>query len=256
MLEGECWTYCRPFERKHDGRGAYLAVQMQCEGTAAKTARKNKAYASIASAVFRGTRRNFSFQDYINLHARAHEEIRQCNEDEEVAESKKVTDFLVGIQDPTMESAINVVYGDEDKLNNFEACQHFLNTTKVNAENLNRAKGGHRNIAMMDTKGGKGGKSKRKGKKLEKLPDGFKLEDKRNPYEIYRLLSNEQKNLLKTWAEKSKERRMIRMIKQEMKRPADESDDAESGSGEEPEEEQAGKQFGRRAHKKAKKSKR
>ena len=193
---------------------------------------------------------------YINLHARAHEEIRQCNEDEEVAESKKVTDFLVGIQDPTMESAINVVYGDEDKLNNFEACQHFLNTTKVNAENLNRAKGGHRNIAMMDTKGGKGGKSKRKGKKLEKLPDGFKLEDKRNPYEIYRLLSNEQKNLLKTWAEKSKERRMIRMIKQEMKRPADESDDAESGSGEEPEEEQAGKQFGRRAHKKAKKSKR
>ena len=102
----------------------------------------------------------------------------------------------------------------------------------------------------MKSKGEKGKKGKGKGK----LPDDFKLENKRYPYEIYRLLSSEQKNLLRQWAQKDEKRRMIKMIRQEMKKPAGDSG-AEESSSEEEAEEQAGKQFGRKAHKKAKKSK-
>ena len=47
---------------------------------------------------------------------------------------------------------------------------------------------------------------------------------------------------------------MIKMIKREMKKPASESEDEDTGSGDESEE-HAGKQFGRRAHKRAKKTK-
>jgi len=129
VLEGECWTYCQSFERTQDGRAAFFAVQAQCEGTAARTARKNTAYTSISAAVFRGTRRNFTFQDYINIHAKAHEGIKHCTGGEEtIPESKKVTDFLSGIQDSEMSAALNVVYGDEAKLNDFDTCQRYLMT--------------------------------------------------------------------------------------------------------------------------------
>jgi len=239
--------YCQKHEKKQDGRKAFLAVQQQCEGTAAMTARKNRAYASISTAVFKGAKRNYSFQDYITTHAKAHAEIKHCNKEEEITESKKVTDFLFGIQDSSMESTINHVYRNTDMLNNFELCQKYLATTKIAADNLNRAKGS-RNIAAVQEKGrGKKGKGK--------LSDGFQLEDKRYPFDIYRLLSNAQKKQLKEWADsKSLKRRKVKSLKQESKGDGDDNQD--SSSEEDEPEEQAGRQFGRKAHKKAKQSKR
>ena len=68
VVNGEGWSYIKKFERSQDGRKAYLALKRQCEGTASKITRKNKAYASIANATYSGQYRQYKFQDYINGH--------------------------------------------------------------------------------------------------------------------------------------------------------------------------------------------
>ncbi|KAI2504202.1 hypothetical protein MHU86_10225 [Fragilaria crotonensis] len=47
VVNGEGWSYIKKFERSQDGRKAYLALKTQCEGTASKITRKNKAYAGF-----------------------------------------------------------------------------------------------------------------------------------------------------------------------------------------------------------------
>ncbi|KAI2502895.1 hypothetical protein MHU86_11564 [Fragilaria crotonensis] len=132
VVNGEGWSYIKKFERSQDGRKAYLALKTQCEGTASKITRKNKAYASIANASYSGSRRQYKFQDFINVHQTAHNEILDCDPTEAVPESKKVADFLKGITDPKLESAVSVVLGDPKLLNNFQACQQYLSTTVEN----------------------------------------------------------------------------------------------------------------------------
>jgi hypothetical protein len=129
VVNGEGWSYIQKYKRSQDGRKAYLALKTQCEGTASKIRHKNKAYASIANATYSGLRRQYKFQDFINVHQTAHNEILDCDPTEAAPESKKVADFLKGIMDPKLESAVSVVLGDPKMLNDFQACQQYLSTT-------------------------------------------------------------------------------------------------------------------------------
>ncbi|KAI2504176.1 hypothetical protein MHU86_10290 [Fragilaria crotonensis] len=90
-VNGEGWPYIKKFERSQDGQKAYLALKTQCEGTASKITRKNRAYASIANATYTGSRRQFKFQDYIKTHQTAYYEILDCDPTEAVPESKKIS---------------------------------------------------------------------------------------------------------------------------------------------------------------------
>ena len=254
VVNGEGWSYIKKFERSQDGRKAYLSLKTQCEGTASKITRKNKAYASISNATYSGSRRQYKFQDFINTHQTAHNEILDCDPTEAVPESKKVADFLKGITDPKLESAVSVVLGDPKMLNNFQMCQQYLSTTVENRATLERSK--ERNIS-----GVKSGevKSDKKGKG-EKLPKGFKLENKWYPPRIFRLLSQEQKDQLKEWSEKKGKRSVAALKKQikdelksEMKKKG--GNDKESDGEESSADDAAGKEFGRGAHKKKQKTK-
>ena len=252
-VNGEGWSYIKRYERSQDGRRAYLALKTQCEGTASKITRKNRAYASIANAVYSGSRRQYKFQDYINTHQTAHNEILDCDPTEAVPESKKVADFLKGITDPKLESAVSVVLGDTKMLNDFQMCQQYLSTTVANRATLEKSK--DRNISGVRSTGDKPGGGK---KDTGKLPKNFKLENKYYPPRIYRLLSQEQKDQLKEWSEKKGKRSVAALKKQikdelksEMKKKGDtkEEDSANESSADDA----AGKEFGRAAHKKKQK---
>ena len=252
-VNGEGLSYIKRYERSQDGRRAYLALKTQCEGTASKITRKNRAYASIANAVYSGSRRQYKFQDYINTHQTAHNEILDCDPTEAVPESKKVADFLKGITDPKLESAVSVVLGDTKMLNDFQMCQQYLSTTVENRATLEKSK--DRNISGVRSTGDKPGGGK---KDTGKLPKNFKLENKYYPPRIYRLLSQEQKDQLKEWSEKKGKRSVAALKKQikdelksEMKKKGDtkEEDSANESSADDA----AGKEFGRAAHKKKQK---
>jgi hypothetical protein len=232
---------------------AYLALKTQCEGTASKITRKNKAYASIANASYSGSRRQYKFQDFINVHQTAHNEILDCEPTEAVPESKKVADFLKGISDPKLESAVSVVLGDPRMLNDSQACQQYLSTIVENRATLERSK--ERNIS-----GVKSGEKSIKTAKAGKLPKGFKLENKYYPQKIFQLLSQEQKDQLKEWGEKKGKRSVAALKKQireelknEMKKTGKVKDDDSDDGIESSADEAAGKEFGRGAHKKKQK---
>ncbi|KAI2511530.1 hypothetical protein MHU86_2784 [Fragilaria crotonensis] len=113
--------------------------------------------------------------DFINTHQTAHNEILDCDPSEAVPESKKVADFLKGITDPKLESAVSVVLGDVKLLNDFQLCQQYLSTTVENRATLEKSK--ERNISGLKSGGEK---SDQKGKG-GKLPKNFKLENKWYP---------------------------------------------------------------------------
>jgi hypothetical protein len=99
-VNGKGWSYIKKYEKSQDGRSVYLVLKTQCEGTASKITRKNRAYTSIANAVDTGSRRQYKFQDFINAHQTAHNEILDCDPSEAVPGTKKVADFLKGITGP------------------------------------------------------------------------------------------------------------------------------------------------------------
>jgi hypothetical protein len=85
----------------------------------------------ITTSLFTG-KRKFSFDQYVGRHKQVHNELLFL--DEPVAETKKVTDFLAGICDPKLETAIQSCMGDELKLTNFEMCQQCFKTIVENTK--------------------------------------------------------------------------------------------------------------------------
>jgi hypothetical protein len=154
VVDGPGWNFIKKFDKPKDGRRAVFALKTQAEGTSAKITRKNQAYASIASSAYHGPRKGFTFSNYVTLHQAAHNELLDL--DEPVAESKKVSDFLKGIRDPTLVTAKSVVLGDAAKLDDFEECQQYFSTIVSNLSNQAKAE---RQVAFVGTEGGGGGSS-------------------------------------------------------------------------------------------------
>jgi hypothetical protein len=80
----------------------------------------------MSSSAFCGQRCGFTFDNYVSIHQEAHKELLDLKE--EVDESKKVTNFLKGIQDPHLSVGKQIVLGDPTKMVNFELCQQYLGT--------------------------------------------------------------------------------------------------------------------------------
>jgi hypothetical protein len=130
VVDGSGWSFIKKFDKTRDGRSAILALKAQAEGLSARLTRKAKAYASRASATYHGEHRGFTFDNYIAIHQEAHNELLDL--DEPVSESKKVTDFLKGIQDALLQIGKTVVLADPKKMGDFEECQQYLSTLVQN----------------------------------------------------------------------------------------------------------------------------
>jgi hypothetical protein len=154
VVDGPGWSFIKKYDKAKDGRGAVLALKSQAEGTSAKLTRKQGAYASIASSAYLAPRKGFTFANYVTLHQSAHNELLDL--DEPVSESKKVTDFLKGIRDPTLNTGKSIDLGDPAKLGNFKECQQYLSTVVQNMAAQSKA---DRHVSSVSTDGGGKGSS-------------------------------------------------------------------------------------------------
>ena len=166
IYDGPAWTFAKTHAKSKDGREAYLTVKRQATGQAASILRKKQAYAQIANAKFTG-RGKYRFHDYIHRHQHAHNTLEELGET--VAETKKVTDFMNGITDPTLVQAKTVVNGDQEKLENFEACQQYFLT--VHSAAKSETQDDSRKIAAASTTPSKGKGKGRNQKKSKKKKD-------------------------------------------------------------------------------------
>jgi hypothetical protein len=101
-----------------------LTLRCQCEGLSAIQMQKASAYAKIASAKYNGQRRNFTFNQYVEIHQAAYNTLAEL--DEAVPETEKVANFLARISDTQLATAKDLILGGTAKLSDFEACQQYL----------------------------------------------------------------------------------------------------------------------------------
>jgi predicted acylesterase/phospholipase RssA len=125
-LKGPGWSFIKSHDRTKNGRAAVLALRRQCEGTSAVQSRKASAYAKIVAARYTGHRKTFTFDNYVEAHQAAYNTLADLGE--AVPETKKVTDFLAGITDSRHSGAKDIVLGDAQRLQDFEACQQYFKT--------------------------------------------------------------------------------------------------------------------------------
>ena len=143
----------------------------------------------------------------MTLHQAAHNELLDL--DEPVAESKKVSDFLKGIRDPTLVTAKSVVLGDPAKLDDFEECQQYFSTIVSNLSNQAKTE---RHVAFVGTEGGGGG-----GSLVDRIKGGTYTDEQSrslSPEEKKRVqrLRNEEKKK-KGNKDKCKERRRRKAVR-------------------------------------------
>jgi hypothetical protein len=124
VVEGPAWTHVKRFNRTSDGRGAILALKLQMEGPNSYLLRRQVAYRIITNTFYRGHRQTFTFTDYIGKFLKSFNELEAC--EEIVSESRKVTLFLDNITDASLATAKSVVFGDRQKLEDFQECQQYL----------------------------------------------------------------------------------------------------------------------------------
>ena len=216
IMNSPGWTFVKQFRKTKDFRAAWLALKTQAEGAAAKTTRKAKAYAQIATARYTGKAR-FTFDQYVARHQSAHNELEEL--EEPVAETKKVTDFIKGISDPRLETGKNIVDGDASKLGDFQACQQYFKTLVENSKTRTDV-GTSRNVLTAKMNKGTGKKPRSKGS------TGYL-----SPKE-YNKLSQEEKLALKRRREEAKakkrdetDRRMVEVVKQAFREREQPEDD-------------------------------
>lgn len=248
ILDGDAALYIKRFDKKQDGRGAFVELKSRCEGESAELIRKNKAYNSIRTLRFNGVGRKYSLEEYTRAHTAAHTDLFECNE--EPHETKKVNDYLNGISDPSIEVFKGNIWGNPARMNSFELTSKYLLNcvaTKTAVDGTDR-----RSVSAMQSHGDG----------AAKLPDDFKLEDKFYKPHIFRLLSKEQKEQLTAWAEKKKknrgssstdsrrsDKRKIKALKKKLKKALSrDSESSEDDEDVEEEKDNAGQQFGRDAH--------
>jgi hypothetical protein len=183
LLTGPGWPYLHTMNRTQNGRAAYLSLQAHAEGQASTLTRRTKAYNDIGEAVYTGKNARFTFDAYAAKHVRAHNELEVLGEP--VAETKKVTDFVNGIQDQRLEIAKLVVDGDPEKHSNFDICLQYFKTV---VEKAAARSGGTRSVAKVGTKQGDGkrknrGGQGRPGKKQQTQQQAAKKKQPQKPAE-------------------------------------------------------------------------
>lgn len=275
VIDGPGWAFIRKFNNNQDGRGAYFALKAQAEGQSAITTRLNKAYAMIQNASYNGRSKNFSFDKYIEIHQKAHNELLALGES--ISETKKVRDFLQNISDPKLATAKTVVAGDPAKLENFELCQQYLKTclhnsgadaqqSNVTIGSVSSVQEQQRLIAQLKRENaalknggnkGKGGGNKKpqpNGGGGLKSESGHPLHGGYYAPKVYRTFTEEEKQVVRKLREEKKKRKVADVGSQQERNTGavasvvQFSDAQETSTDDKEEEEPASAQFGRDAH--------
>ncbi|KAI2502118.1 Reverse transcriptase (RNA-dependent DNA polymerase) [Fragilaria crotonensis] len=229
VMEGQGWPFLQTFNKKRDGRAAFKALKSQAEGKSAIATRKAKAYNMLATATYTG-KGKFSFDQY-------------------------VTDFLAGIRDPKLETAIQGCMGDELKLTNFEVCQQYFKTIVENTKTRTKSPSDVREISKVgvekDKKKAKHKKDKSKSNEDDKTPSGIAIHSGQYSAKDYNKLKPFEKAKVKQLREEAKKKekkdksdaRSVAVVATQEEAPPDDNEGTKT-----PVVSNAGKQFGRAAH--------
>eukprot|EP00978_Attheya_sp_CCMP212_P008920 scaffold21039_cov30-Attheya_sp.AAC.3 len=99
---GPVWSFIAKSSTARNGREAFKALVVHYEGAAHQSCSKQAAYVIIANSTCDGERKHHSFEMFINKLTSAYQDLSDYKED--VAEGKKVRDFLEAIKTPALDA--------------------------------------------------------------------------------------------------------------------------------------------------------
>ena len=154
VQEGRGNTLIREFDATRDGRAAYMALKAHCMGEGPTTSKRAKAYGMITRAQYTGKSRNFTFDDYILQHKKAHLMLEETGEP--LAETKKVTDFLAGINCEKLEYGKTYIHMTPALKASFHLTQNHLMSYLKAIEEAPRPENRQLRSAQTEGRGGRG----------------------------------------------------------------------------------------------------
>ncbi|MGH3055021.1 MAG: hypothetical protein ACRDL7_08605 [Gaiellaceae bacterium] len=244
LLEGPGWNWIIHLDQSRDGRKAWQALKSHYEGDSNVNRNKDEAYASIASATYQGERKNFTFETYMNIHQRAHQDLQRLGEP--VPEMKKVRDFLLHIHDPLLTAGKSTVLATTTMLENFTEASNFLSNFVVRTKAMskterqvsgveagrgrtNRSRGGRGRGRGRGARAGRGGRNNNNSNDIDRY---------HTPEEWGKLSGGQRAKILQ--ARENKKRNASAITKSE--------EDTTPTDGNITDNNNAGDQFGRHAH--------
>jgi hypothetical protein len=116
----------RKFEKKHDGRAAWLEILAHCEGGAFTEEMASKARSILQDSFYDGKSKTFSFEDYYKRQVNAHNMLLEINQP--LSEQEKLLYFAKGIRDPTIKSTYLSARQNPQYANSFQQMYGFINS--------------------------------------------------------------------------------------------------------------------------------
>lgn len=158
-LKSPAYAYITQYDSARDGRAAIKALTSHYEGTTQISKARAQAYEEIRTAEYHGERRNFTFENYVHRHTKAHKTLEEYGEI--ISEQKKVSDFLNGIKsaDSNMLAGKAAAHTDAKYNQDFTECSNFM-LNFIQAQSKPNA----RNISATDSNSRARGKKPFKGK--------------------------------------------------------------------------------------------
>ena len=140
---GPGWTYIKNFNKKQNGRSAFLELKERCTGQLSFVTRRNIAINKLQTLRYHGERRNMNFAQFIEKLEHNFQEMFDCND--VVTPLGKVNYLLKGCSnDTTLTSSIDHINADASYQDNFNKAQIYLGNVisgREAAKNAQKEKG-------------------------------------------------------------------------------------------------------------------
>jgi len=144
--EHKCWTYVKPFQRKHDGRGAYRALWDHYLGPSNVDHLAAAAELKLETAKYTGKKKRYNFESYVRLHKDQHQILSDLTQHgySGIDERSKVRHLMAGIRVSALDTVKSRILSDAKLCSNFDQSvtlyQDFIKQMKVTEPILNISK--------------------------------------------------------------------------------------------------------------------
>ena len=124
------WIYAKSIKNKM-GRKVFIAIFEHYLGDHHITFVISEVHSTLRAAHYGGEKRNFKFENYVNLHRAAHNRLIPLKESDGTAyrglmESEKVSFLLGGIKTDSLNSCVASIIGSHEMTNDFDKAVKFI----------------------------------------------------------------------------------------------------------------------------------
>ena len=212
--DGPGWGWVMSFSRSRNGRAAYMALKEHYLGDAFQARLRAKADQLLESSYYDGSKRNFTYERYIETLQRAFTDLESTGET--VSDERKVRILMTGVNDPRLESAKNQILATPTLRATFESASNFLAEVLDNKVSYSAANRKQARISSVNYTPNKGkGKNNKNNKNTEEKKD---LTDRYYKPNEWAKLTGEERQRVRDARDKRDKRRGVGAVSSGKKR--------------------------------------